>query len=275
MRPRQWLKNLLLFAGILFAGKLGDPTAVAQSVLGLSAFCAAASAAYVMNDLRDAPADRLHPRKRLRPIASGALSPRRALWLATALVVASLVMASQLGPRFALLLGLFALLQVAYTLVLKRVVLADIATISMLFVIRAAAGAAAVSVRISPWLLICTFLLALFLACAKRWAELQLVAAGRAPGRVVLRSYSPSMLRRLIHVDAVAIALVYVVYALMAVSGPWMVLTAPFVVAGLARYLHLLRLGEGEEPERTLLRDNTLRISVVAWAVAAVLVTTL
>ena len=275
MRPRQWLKNLLLFAGILFAGELGDRTALVQAGLGFAAFCAAASAAYVMNDLRDAPADRLHPRKRLRPIASGALSSRAALRLAATLAVASICIASQLGPYFALLLGLFAVLQVAYTLFLKRVVLADITTISLLFVIRAAAGAAAVSVRISPWLLICTFLLAFFLACAKRWAELQLVAAGKAPGRRVLCSYPPTMLRWLICVDAVAIALVYLAYALTAVSGPWMVLTVPFVVVGLVRYLHLMRLGEGEEPERTLLCDAGLRLSVAAWIVAAILVTSL
>jgi 4-hydroxybenzoate polyprenyltransferase len=272
VRPRQWIKNLLLFAGILFAGRLGDPAALLQAILGFVAFCAAASAAYVMNDLRDAPADRLHPRKRLRPIASGALSRGGAVWLAAVLAVVSIAAASLLGPQFALLLGLFALLQVAYTFALKRVVLADIATISMLFVIRAAAGAAAVSVRISPWLLICTFLLAFFLACAKRSAELRLVAAGSAPGRAVLRRYPPAMLDWLIRVDAVAIAVVYTAYAVTAVSGPWMVLTAPFVIVGLGRYLHLMRRGEGEEPERTLLCDRPLRLSVAAWAVVAILV---
>jgi len=266
------VKNLLLFAGIIFAGRLDSPTAWTEALVAFAAFCAASSAAYLMNDIRDASADRLHPRKRLRPIASGALSPARAMRLAVGLAALALCLAAALGPRFgAFLLG-FAALQVAYTLLLKRVVLADVLTISLLFVIRAAAGAAAVEVRISPWLLACTLLLALFLASIKRRAELLLVRAGRAPGRDVLAHYSLPLLSWLVAGTAVAIAVVYSAYTLSDRHGTGMVLTIPFVLFGLGRYLHLADDGQGEEPERALLGDPALGLCVVAWTLAAVAV---
>jgi 4-hydroxybenzoate polyprenyltransferase len=275
MRPRQWVKNLLLFAGILFAGELGNPTAWIEVTIAFAAFCSASSAAYLMNDLRDVAADRLHPKKRLRPIASGALSVPRARRLATVLAGLALCLGCLLGPRFLVFLAGFATLQVAYTIRLKRIVYADVATIALLFVIRAAAGAAAVDVRISPWLLVCTLLLALFLACAKRRAELVLVTAGRAPGRAVLARYSPTGLTRLVRGIAATIAVVYAAYAVLAGPGRAMALTVPFVVFGLVRYLHLTASGEGEEPERTLLGDPALGLCVVAWTATAIAIVAL
>lgn len=270
MRPRQWVKNLLLFAGILFAGQLDNGAAWLAALVAFAAFCAASSAAYVMNDLRDAAADRLHPRKRLRPIASGALSPTRARALGSALALVAVALALTLDPLFGAFLVAFAVLQVAYTLKLKRVVLVDVLTISLLFVVRAAAGAAAVDVRISPWLLACTFLLAFFLACTKRRAELLLVRAGSTPGRDVLARYSLTMVSWLISGTAVAIAIVYSAYTLSDRHGTGMILTIPFVVFGLARYLHLADAGHGEEPERALLGDPALGLCVVAWTMTAV-----
>jgi 4-hydroxybenzoate polyprenyltransferase len=272
MRPRQWVKNLLLFAGILFAGRLGSPTAWVEIVVAFTAFCGASSAAYVMNDLRDASADRLHPRKRLRPIACGALSLRRARCLGVSLAVAALALAAALDPLVGAFLVSFAVLQVSYTLGLKRVVLADVLTISLLFVIRAAAGAAAVGVRISPWLLACTFLLALFLACTKRRAELLLVLSGCAPGREVLSHYSLGLLTWLISGTSVAILLVYTAYTMSDRHGSSMVLTVPFVLFGLVRYLHLADAGQGEEPERALLGDAALGLCVVAWTLTSIAV---
>lgn len=272
LRPRQWPKNLLLFAGIIFAAKLGDAGRWAEAAAIFVAYCAASSAAYLVNDIRDASEDRLHPVKCDRPIARGELPAERALVLSAALAAASLAIAAGLGfASLVFLLGFIAL-QLAYSLGLKRVVLVDVSVISGLFVIRAAAGAAAVDVRISPWLLVCTALLALFLGLAKRRGELVLVNAAETPGRSVLDGYTLGFVDRLLNVVAVATAGAYAAYAVTAHSA-WMALTIPFVVAGLVRYLVLVHRHElGEEPENVLLSDRTILVCVAVWAVVSALV---
>ena len=272
LRPRQWPKNLLLFAGIIFAAKLGDAGRWAEAAAIFVAYCAASSAAYLVNDIRDASEDRLHPVKRNRPIARGELPAERALVLSAALAAGSLAIAAGLGfASLVFLLG-FVALQLAYSLGLKRVVLVDVSVISGLFVIRAAAGAAAVDVRISPWLLVCTALLALFLGLAKRRGELVLVNAAETPGRSVLDGYTLGFVDRLLNVVAVGTAGAYAAYTVTAHSA-WMALTIPFVVAGLARYLVLVHRHElGEEPENVLLADRTILVCVGVWAVVSALV---
>jgi 4-hydroxybenzoate polyprenyltransferase len=272
LRPRQWPKNLLLLAGIIFAAKLGDAGRWAEAAGIFVAYCAASSAAYLVNDIRDAPDDRLHPVKRDRPIARGELPAERALVLSATLAAGSLAIAAVLGFASLLFLLGFVALQLAYSLGLKRVVLIDVSVISGLFVIRAAAGAAAVDVRISPWLLLCTALLALFLGLAKRRGELVLVNAAEAPGRSVLDGYTLGFVDRLLNVVAVATAGAYAAYAVTAHSA-WMAVTIPFVVAGLARYLVLVHRHElGEEPETVLLSDRAILACVAVWAVVSALV---
>jgi 4-hydroxybenzoate polyprenyltransferase len=272
LRPRQWPKNLLLFAGIIFAAKLGDAGRWAEAAAIFFAYCAASSAAYLVNDLRDASEDRLHPVKRDRPIARGELPSERALVFSAVLAAGSLGIAAVLGFASLLFLLGFVALQLAYSLGLKRVVLVDVSVISGLFVIRAAAGAAAVDVRISLWLLVCTALLALFLGLAKRRGELVLVNADETPGRSVLDGYTLGFVDRLLNVVAVATAGAYAAYAVTAHSA-WMALTIPFVVAGLARYLVLVHRHElGEEPENVLLADRTILACVAVWAVVSALV---
>jgi len=272
LRPRQWPKNLLLFAGIVFAAELGDARRWAEAAAIFVAYCAASSAAYLVNDLRDAVDDRVHPVKRDRPIARGELSSERALVLSAALAAGALVVAALLGFASLLFMLGFVALQLAYSLGLKRVVLVDVAVIAGLFVIRAAAGAAAVDVRISPWLLVCTALLALFLGLAKRRGELVLVRADRTPGRPVLDGYSLQLVDRMLNVVAVATAAAYAAYALTAHSA-WMALTIPFVAGGLARYLMLVHRHDlGEEPENVLLADRVILGCVAVWAVVSAVV---
>src|ERR671910_3205494 len=249
LRPRQWTKNLLLFAGIVFAAKLGDVTRWAEAIAAFGAYCAASSASYLVNDIRDAPHDRAHPVKRSRPIARGELSPRLAGMIAALLLVLAFLLVTPLGLASLLFLATFLALQGTYTLTLKHVVLLDVMTIGGLFVVRAAAGAAAVDVRISPWLLLCTALLALFLALAKRRGELVLVGAEATPGRPVLAGYSLALVDQLLAVVAAATISAYSIYSFSAHSGAMMA-TVPFVVFGLFRYLLLVhRRDLGEEPE--------------------------
>jgi decaprenyl-phosphate phosphoribosyltransferase len=266
LRPRQWSKNLLLFAGLVFAGEFGDAAQWGRALAVFAAYCAASSAAYLVNDVRDAADDRRHPVKRRRPVASGVLPSGVALGTAAVLALAALAVGAALGPASALLLVAFLALQGAYTLALKRVVALDVLAIAVLFVIRAAAGAEAIDVRISPWLLVCTALLATLLALGKRRAELALVEAGGTPGRDVLAAYRPAALDRAISVVLAGCVVAYAAYGATWESA-WMLLTLPFVVAGLWRYSRLVRTARAEEPE-TLLSDPALLAAVALWVVA-------
>jgi 4-hydroxybenzoate polyprenyltransferase len=272
LRPRQWPKNLLLFAGILFAAKLGDAGKWAQAFAIFVAYCSASSAAYIVNDLRDVEHDRAHPVKRDRPIARGELPQDRALVLAGVLAGIAVAIASVLGFTSLLFLLGFVALQLAYSLGLKRVVIVDLAVIAGLFVVRAGAGAAAVHVEISVWLLACTALLAFFLGLAKRRGELVLVGAEETPGRPVLERYSLQLVDRLLAVTVAATISAYAAYTLTAHTA-WMALTIPLVVFGLARYLVLVHRHElGEEPENVLLSDPPVLVCIGLWAAAAALI---
>jgi 4-hydroxybenzoate polyprenyltransferase len=273
LRPRQWTKNLLLFAGIIFAAKLGDATRWLEAFAAFAAYCAASSASYLVNDVRDAPHDRAHPVKSSRPIARGELSPRAAYALAGALLAASIAFVVPLGLASLAFLCGFLLLQASYTLRLKHVVLIDVMTIAGLFVLRAAAGAAGVHVRISPWLLLCTALLALFLALAKRRGELVLVGAEATPGRPVLEGYSLAFVDQLVAVVAACTIIAYSLYTFTARDSKALMVTIPFVVFGVFRYLLLIhRQHLGEEPEEVLLRDLPILVCIAAWAVCAAII---
>ena len=270
LRPRQWSKNLLVFAGLVFAAKLGDAARWAEECACFAAYCAVSSAAYLANDVRDREDDRLHPVKRMRPIARGELSLRAALVLASVLAALALALTALLDLASVVLVLAFAALQAGYTIRLKHVVLLDVVTISALFVIRAAAGAHAVDVRISPWLLLCTALLALFLALAKRRGELVLVHAERTPGRPVLDGYSLALVDQLIGVVASSTVIAYAIYTLGAGHSRFLLATVPFVIFGVFRYLLLMHRDHvGEEPEHVLLTDVPILVAVAGWIVTA------
>jgi 4-hydroxybenzoate polyprenyltransferase len=274
LRPRQWTKNLLLFAGLVFAGKLADPDRWLEALAAFAAYCSLSSAAYLVNDIRDVEDDRAHPTKRRRPIASGALPVRAAIPLVALLLASGLAVAVTLGAASLAVAGSFLLLQLAYSTRLKQLPLVDVTAIAGLFVIRAFAGALAVHVHTSKWLLACTALLALFIAFSKRRSELALVQRGLTPGRRALGPYTPRALDRLVVSSAIAAVGAYAVYAGISRGSPAMLVTVPPVVAGVLRYLHLVRRHElGEEPETVLLRDRPTLVCVAVWivSVAAVL----
>jgi 4-hydroxybenzoate polyprenyltransferase len=270
LRPRQWSKNLLVFAGILFAAKLGDAVRWGEAVGCFVAYCALSSAAYLVNDLRDREHDRHHPVKRRRPIAHGDLSARAAVAMAVVLAAGALAIGAWLGWASLGLLAGFGALQLAYSFGLKHVVIVDVLVIGALFVIRAAAGAEAVDVRISPWLLLCTALLALFLALAKRRGELVLVGAQRTPGRPVLEGYSLELVDQLLAIVASSTVIAYSVYTLTARDSKALLATVPFVIFGVFRYLLLVHRDDiGEEPEQVLLTDVPIILAVAGWIATA------
>ena len=265
LRPHQWTKNLLVLAGLVFSGNLGDVSRWPAAAAVFTAYCLLSSGAYLVNDVGDAEADRQHPTKRLRPIARGDVSPRVALAMAAMLMAAGIALTASLGGE-SLLFGLaFAAGQIFYSRALKRIVVVDVIAIAALFVLRAAAGATAVGVHISVWLLVCTAFLALFLAFGKRRAEL--LSLDGAPGRRVLRRYSPRALGVLVPAAAAGACAAYAAYAATAGDPKTMLATVPLALFGVGRYLYLMaRRDLGEEPDRVLLADPPILLAVVLWA---------
>ncbi len=277
LRPTQWVKNGLVFAGVLFAGTLADPRALGRAALGFLAFSLLSGAVYLFNDLRDAQADRLHPRKRLRPIASGRL-PVGAAWVEFVIVGAVAAALSWfLGPWFAATAAGYFGLNLAYSLGLKNVVLVDVMAIASGFVLRAIAGVELLrplrpDVELSPWLLMCTFFLALFMACGKRRQELLHQDTGEAEGRRrVLLSYNAPFLDTLVTVCAATTLVSYAIYTIWPGTvekfhTTALLWTVPFVAYGVFRYLWLTRVGdEGEDPSSTVIADRPLIVSVLLW----------
>ena len=276
LRVKQWTKNAVVFAAFVFA--LGDRQQdlaaweLWKVCLAALAFSLVASAVYIFNDLRDAPQDRLHPIKKHRPIASGEAAPRLARALAAALAGAGLGGAWRLDPGFLAVLGAYLVLQTFYTLGLKRIPLVDVVVISLGFVLRALAGAVVIHVRISPWLLLCAMLLALFLGlCKRRHEKVNLAGLGT---RAALDGYDERLLDLLFAMMGSAALVCYSIYTLwpetVAKFGtPWLGATIPFVIFGLFRYMDLVyRRDQGDRPEHILLTDVPLMADVTLYGLA-------
>jgi 4-hydroxybenzoate polyprenyltransferase len=272
MRPAQWLKNGVVFAGLVFGGKLLQPTAVVSATLAALAFCLLSGGFYLVNDVRDRDADRHHPVKRLRPIPAGELNQRTAALIGAILVVLSIAGAALLNWGLMLVFLAYTSLMAGYNLGLKDIVILDVFAIAAGFVLRAVGGAIAVDVSISPWLLVCTVLLALLIGFGKRRYEL--AALDNAAGhRRNLTLYNRPLLDQAVAVTAAGTLIAYTVYTFDSESAQYhhrMMLTVPFVAYGVFRYLYLLYLGgQGGAPETMLLTDRPLLSSVAAWAVAS------
>jgi len=278
MRPYQWTKNLLLFAALIFAAELGDPAKALTSFLAFFSFCLAASATYIFNDLLDVESDREHPKKRNRPLASGVLTPGVARLLLVSLFALSLVIAWSIRPQFLCAVLAYVILTLAYTLKLKHLMIIDVMAIALGFVIRAVAGALALDVPFSNWLVVCTLFLATFLGLSKRRHEITLLEDGAQSHRQVLQHYTVHYLDQLILIMASGTLITYTIYTcspevIVRLGTDKLYVTLPFVVYGLFRYLHLIhhKTGGGD-PSGTLLRDKPLGITVVLWAIACGLI---
>lgn len=275
VRPRQCLtKNAIVYAALVFAYKIFDPLAFLQATFAFGLFCAVSGAVYLFNDLMDVEQDRLHPRKRFRPIAAGELPVRLAWGLIATIVPLTLIAAFLHRPLLAGLLGLYFVVQVAYSLGLKHQVILDVFVIAAGFVLRAAAGAVAIAVPISPWLYVCTVLLALFLGLSKRRAEIVLLTETAGQHRRVLEEYSATLLEEMIAVVTSATVMAYALYTFSAPNLPdnhAMMLTVPFVLYAIFRYLYLIyRKSEGGSPEQLLLTDVPLLTCIVLWGLSAI-----
>jgi 4-hydroxybenzoate polyprenyltransferase len=276
LRPRQWTKNGLLFIALAFTLNLQATPLVLRTLAGFVCFCALSSAGYLLNDVLDVEADRSHPTKRLRPIAAGQVSIGVAVGLGIALAIIGLAGSFLIGLLFGVLALAYALETAVYSTTLKHIVLLDIFGLAFGFVLRAAAGAVAIDVPISPWLYIATLLGALLIALGKRRTELETLGVEAAVGhRRNLESYSIEFIDQLILVISSAALMTYALYTFSAENLPKnhsMMLTIPVVLYGLFRYLFLVREGDiGAAPEDLLFRDRPLMAAVVVWALLAVI----
>jgi 4-hydroxybenzoate polyprenyltransferase len=277
MRIREWTKNLLLFAGVMFSHHFFEAPYFLRVLAGFFLFSFVASGIYLINDIRDREQDRAHPTKKNRPIASGRLGTRAALAGSVLLAAPSLVAGFLLAPGFGVSLAFYLALNLAYSIRLKEVALLDVLSISAGFVIRAIAGVEALKgidpdVLISPWLLVCTFFAALFLAVCKRRSELVLLEQGAASHRASLNQYSLALTDHIIAVTAGITVLSFSLYTIWPdtvtkFGTGSLIYTVPFVVYGLFRYMYLVHeRGKGGNPAEVLLSDRPLLLDLVLWA---------
>lgn len=277
MRPAQWSKNAVVFAALIFSKHLFDPGDVILVCSAFAVFCLIASGAYVMNDLRDCERDRQHPLKRLRPLPSGRVPRGIAIGLSAALMITGIASALALGGAFATVAALYLALQVAYTYWLKEVVILDVMSIATGFVLRAGAGGVVIGVPVSPWLMICTFLLMLFVGFSKRRHELTLLEGRATDHRASLREYSPYFLDQMISVVTASTVVAYAIYTVSPevrekLGTDSLYLTIPFVLFGIFRYLYLVhQRDEGGNPTQLLLTDRPLLADVLLWVATAAL----
>jgi 4-hydroxybenzoate polyprenyltransferase len=277
MRPRQWIKNLVVLAALVFAGRLTDSAALVRAISACALFCAASGAIYIFNDLFDVDRDRKHPGKTRRPIAAGRLGAVPALTAGVLVLTGALMAGFVLSPPFGAIMLIYAVLNLAYSLWLKEVVIIDVMIIASGFVLRAVGGGLAIDVAVSEWLVLCALLLSLFLAFCKRRQELEALVEAH-DHRPSLREYSIGFLDQMINVVTPSALLAYILYTVspeveMKLNTRYLYLTVPFVLYGIFRYLFLVhRRGEGGNPAQSLLTDRPLLICVGLWALSVVII---
>lgn len=266
MRPRQWTKNVLVFAALIFSIRSADLFMLGQAVIGFVLFCLVSSCVYILNDYVDRERDRLHPEKKNRPLASGALNPHAALLCGLVVLAVCLWFAFRFHLAFGGVLALYFVLNVLYSLRLKHIVIADLLVVALGFVLRAVGGGLVIDVPLTPWFLLCTMLLALFLAIGKRRHELYLLQSDQAAHRKVLKYYSMEMLNQMSAIVTTATIMSYALFTFTSGRSVHLMWTLIFVLYGMFRYLYLIHMeGKGGRPEKVLLEDKHILLTVVLY----------
>lgn len=279
IRPRQWVKNFFLFAPLIFSKHLFEEGYLATEALGFAVFCLLSSAVYVINDIADRAADRLHPVKRFRPIAAGTISPRQGLAISTILLVGAASIASFLNGPFQIAAILYLIINILYSFRLKHVILVDVFVIAAGFMLRVLAGAFVIEVEVSHWLVLCTLFVSLFLAVSKRRSELLLVQQSHEESaREVLREYDLSFIDQMITITASGMAISYALYTVaertvMIFKTENLIFTTVFVLFGIFRYLYLIKKKKTDDnPTLILLGDPVMLINIAAWFISCIVI---
>lgn len=264
IRPKQWLKNLLLFFPVFLSGGLADVAVLGRGIVPFMAFCCASSASYTLNDLLDRQQDALHPVKQWRPIASGNVSAVFAGALAAVLAVLAVILSVSVSSSFALLLLVYFGVALSYSLKLKDLPIFDIFCISLGFILRLCAGGVAFTVYISDWLFLSVFFLSIFLSVGKRFSERLSLGAKAGEHRPVLSTYPDGFLESAMYLSG---AIVLVTYAMYTIGKPFLIYSVPLCMFGLLRYLMRIKSGQGGDPTEALTKDGQLLATSVLWAI--------
>jgi len=276
MRPKQWAKNMFLFAGLIFGEKLFHPSLLVRNVLAFVLFCLISSSVYLINDLTDIEKDRQHPTKRLRPLPSGRLQPRVAAIAAGLFPLISIPLAFLLDLQFGLVALTYLATMITYSLLLKNLVIVDVLVVAAGYLLRVAGGVIVTGVPFSPWLYLCTTLLALFISFSKRRHELLILEGAANEHRATLNEYTPHLLDEMIAVVTSTTVVAYSLYTFSAPNLPpnhTMMLTIPFVLYGIFRYLYLIHVrNEGGTPEELVFKDKPLLLDIALWGLTVLLV---
>jgi 4-hydroxybenzoate polyprenyltransferase len=275
LRPKQWTKNILLFAALIFSIQGATLELLGLTVIGFFLFCFVSSSVYILNDFLDIEADRRHPSKQFRPMASGALHPVLALSFGAFLLIFSLGLSLYYNALFGILLSVYFLVNVAYSLKLKHVVIVDVMTIAAGFVLRAIGGGIIIDVPFTPWFLICTMLLSLFLAIGKRWHEFKLAEQNGSASRRVLESYNAELLGQMSGIVTTATIISYALFTFTSGHTIQLMWTIPFVLYGIFRYQYLIYVeNKGGSPDKLLFEDKPILLTVVLYALSVVFILT-
>ncbi|MFD0671304.1 decaprenyl-phosphate phosphoribosyltransferase [Cohnella sp. GCM10027633] len=273
MRPKQWTKNLLLFAAVIFSIRSVDSLMFLQTLGAFILFCLVSGCVYILNDYMDREADRNHPEKRFRPLASGAVNANAALAAGTVIALSSFISSFYLDKEFAIVLSLYFLLNIAYSFKLKHVVIFDIMCIAVGFVLRAIGGGLLIDVKLTPWFLLCILLLSLFLAISKRRYELVMLQGDKGSHRKVLEHYSADLLNQMNSIVTAATIVCYSLFTFSSGHSEYLTLTIPIVLYGIFRYLYLIHMHQaGGKPEKILLEDKHILASVSLYAVIVTII---
>ena len=278
LRPRQWLKNVFVFAGLIFSRQFFYPDSIEKSIYAFVVFCLLSSCGYIINDILDYKEDRAHPVKSKRPIAAGKISRGQAAVVGALLLVLSLCSAYLLGAKFSYVCLIYLTVIVLYSTAIKNIVILDVLFVALGYVLRAIAGATVIAVEISSWLLLCTLLIALFLAISKRRTEIVLLGEGATKHRRILSQYSLGLLNQMIAVVTAACIVAYCLYTLapetvVKFGTRNLIFTVPFVIYGIFRYLYITyQKVEADIPEKVLISDLPLQVCLVLWILTCLVI---
>lgn len=273
LRPKQWLKNFFVFAAVIFSRKFFNPSYMITTIQVFIAFCLAASSVYVFNDIIDAEKDRQHPEKKFRPIASGKIKKRQAIELYFLLILVVILLVFQLNRHVMYILLFYIGINVAYSLLLKNIVIIDVMIITLGFVLRVESGSVACQIHLSPWLILCTILISLFLAINKRKGELLTLKEGSSSHRKILNEYSIEFIDKMETIVTPSILISYCLYTFQSVQGTKMMLTIPFILYGIFRYQYLvIKDNVGGKPEDLFFKDIPFLINIVLWILSVLII---
>lgn len=272
MRPKQYIKNLFVLAALIFSNSITQIDLVHQTLVAFVSFCLISSAVYVLNDIVDIEKDKLHPKKCNRPLASGAIKKSQALVLLTVLIISSFAIALTVNIKLTLIIGLYLVNNLLYSFKLKNIVLLDVFSIAIGFILRVCAGSVAIGVSLSSWMILCTFFLSLYLGLGKRKKEIEVLKTGAGEHRKILKEYTEDIINQMMTVVLSAIIVCYALYSTSHIDRPQMIYTTIFVVYGVLRYNYIINTTDEGNPTDVVLNDRTLQINVILWGVTCLLI---